>query len=396
MRKTLTFLLLILGLLGLLYEYALHPVTRNYCEGYLGTKRRKAPAALLELMQQPDFLSNYTTNPRYRWMHKQIAGDLGAFSCFSSACLDEEMHRFGSRENIVVRIKVKQGRVYVHKPSTHLMKTRRTMHRSVLWILNIVKDLSRAGLMPDVDFLVCTQDFLHATGFHDHAAPIMVYSKNVANPIERDAVMIPDFESLDFVIHEAAAVIDKHNNVGDFPNKRPLILFRGGGLDASGFRKKVSAYAVGKTFIDAAIIEPHTRHLSMNKDQQLAYKYNLSIDGATATWSRMIWMLATNTLLLKHDSPRMQWYYEAIRPYVHYVPVADEVEKLPELYHWLEANQDKAMNMVAKGMQFARESLNAEAFYGYYALLFQAYAQRQNQTISITHDDVAYDVWGIV
>lgn len=392
MKRTLTVLIaLSLALLWVGYEFVLHPVRKNAIEGYLGTKRRKAPDSLLNIMKAPAFREKYKKNPAFAWMHKQISKDLNNFSCFSSTCLDEETRRFGSQENIIVRVKTKAGRVYVHKPNAHLMKTRRKMHRSVLWVLNIVRDLSQCGLMPDVDFAVCSQDYLHDTGHHHHAAPLMVFSKNVANPIERDCVLIPDFESLDFVLHDWGAVVEPNQDVSAFAAKKPIILFRGGSLDASGFRKRVSAYAVGKTFIDAAIVTPETQHLSLNKSQQLGYKYNLSIDGATATWSRMIWMLATNTLLLKHDSPRMQWYYEAIRPYEHYVPVSDDLAKLPELFHWLDGHQDKVLAIVQNGMKFAHESLNAEAFYGYYYLLFQAYQAKQNQDVVITDDDVPYD-----
>lgn len=52
--------------------------------------------------------------------------------------------------------------------------------------------------------------------------------------------------------------------------------------------------------------------------EQLSYKYILSIDGNTACWDRVPWVLHSNSLLLKHESQHMCWYYPAMEDGKHF------------------------------------------------------------------------------
>jgi hypothetical protein len=59
-------------------------------------------------------------------------------------------------------------------------------------------------------------------------------------------------------------------------------------------------------------------------DSQTKNKFLISMDGNGATWSRMIKILYSNSVLLKYVSPRIQFYYNSLIPSVHYITIQDD------------------------------------------------------------------------
>jgi len=72
----------------------------------------------------------------------------------------------------------------------------------------------------------------------------------------------------------------------------------------------------------------------------IQYKYLISIDGFTSAWLRPNWIMASNSLLVKQESRRVEWFYHLLKPYVHYYPVANDLSNLLEVFEYLEAHQD--------------------------------------------------------
>ena len=65
-------------------------------------------------------------------------------------------------------------------------------------------------------------------------------------------------------------------------------------------------------------------------ESQLDNKFLISVDGNGATWSRVVKALISNSVLLKYDSPRTQFYYDSLVPWLHYIPITtdQDVEKI--------------------------------------------------------------------
>lgn len=67
----------------------------------------------------------------------------------------------------------------------------------------------------------------------------------------------------------------------------------------------------------------------------MKYKYLISIDGWTCAWVRPCWILASNCLLLKQESPKVEWFYYRLHPYRHYYPVANNLSDLLDVFSYL-------------------------------------------------------------
>ena len=58
--------------------------------------------------------------------------------------------------------------------------------------------------------------------------------------------------------------------------------------------------------------------------EQMRYRHILSIDGNGATCSRVAIALQSNSTLLKYDSDHELFYFKGLKPWVHYVPIAED------------------------------------------------------------------------
>jgi hypothetical protein len=63
-------------------------------------------------------------------------------------------------------------------------------------------------------------------------------------------------------------------------------------------------------------------------EKQSNYKFIISMDGNGAAWTRMVKSLYSNSALIKYHSDRVQFYYESLIPWLHYIPVSTDAEVL--------------------------------------------------------------------
>lgn len=70
----------------------------------------------------------------------------------------------------------------------------------------------------------------------------------------------------------------------------------------------------------------------------LKYKYLISADGWTASWLRVPWIMVSNSLLIKQESQKVEWFSWQMKPYVHYYPIANNISGLVEAVQYLEAH----------------------------------------------------------
>jgi hypothetical protein len=57
------------------------------------------------------------------------------------------------------------------------------------------------------------------------------------------------------------------------------------------------------------------------------YRHLISVDGNTAAWDRIPWIMASNSILWKQKSNHECWYYPLMKPNEHYI----EFDEFPEL-----------------------------------------------------------------
>jgi hypothetical protein len=82
------------------------------------------------------------------------------------------------------------------------------------------------------------------------------------------------------------------------------------------------------------------------------YRFLLDIDGNANSWS-FLEKLLMGSCVLKVESDWTQWYYDSLRAWVHYVPIAPDLSDLSEKVDWCLTNESACEVIAANGKRFA-------------------------------------------
>lgn len=140
-----------------------------------------------------------------------------------------------------------------------------------------------------------------------------------------------------------------------------------------------------------AMYEPYKRNLIelgmpektemsfVDISDHIRYKYLVSVDGWTASWLRVPWIMASNSLLIKQESRKIEWFTYLLKPYVHYYPIGNDISGLVEAVQYLEAHQDEALKIIKEANAFIEKNFTPEVMTDAICDLFRDYAKAQNQ-----------------
>ena len=114
----------------------------------------------------------------------------------------------------------------------------------------------------------------------------------------------------------------------------------------------------------------------MSPNFHLYYKYLISTDGLNCAWSRVEWILFSNSLLLKDQSTKEQWFYPFLKDKENCL-IFDPLkpESLVEIVEWLEANESDVLDMIEKGNELANDYLTPEAIEEYTVAAINKYTE---------------------
>ncbi len=84
-------------------------------------------------------------------------------------------------------------------------------------------------------------------------------------------------------------------------------------------------------------------------------KYALDVDGNSNAWSNLFTRLLMGCCVIKIKSPDgyRQWYYDDLRAWEHYVPVASDMLDLVEKVDWCRSHDSECGQIAARGQEFA-------------------------------------------
>lgn len=117
---------------------------------------------------------------------------------------------------------------------------------------------------------------------------------------------------------------------------------------------------------------------SLSYEEQVKYKYQMILDGIFTTFPGDRWRLLSNSVVFMHESERGHWYYEALIPWVHYVPIKSDMSDLLEKLEFVRHNEALAKRLASNAREFALNFLMTKqiAVYCYKALLKYASLQK--------------------
>jgi len=109
-----------------------------------------------------------------------------------------------------------------------------------------------------------------------------------------------------------------------------------------------------------------------------SFRYILQLGGVNFDSRRPFWVPFTGSVLfLQHGPFRSLWFRVALRPYVHYVPVSEDLSDLLQQLQWARSHQDRCRAMARRLRSFAeRHFVEPTALLHYVLRAVRAYAER--------------------
>ena len=103
-----------------------------------------------------------------------------------------------------------------------------------------------------------------------------------------------------------------------------------------------------------------------NKHEHIENKYILSVDGWTAAWGRVPWILCSNSVLVKHKATSVQWFYSEMKEGEHYIEIPENFE-INKFKEWALVNDDKAKKIAENASElyfelFSRQNIEDTVF----------------------------------
>ncbi len=320
------------------------------------------------------------------WMLKQIRKDLSAYSeGITKQKLDEGFSGKRIEDFSLIRFTIQEEHVTFAHDEKNLYS------RSFKELLACIQKLNQLVRLPNTDFIVSLED-----GFEGNPGigPCFVFAKraDVAS-----LILIPDINAL-VGYNRLRKMIPKGSERHPWEKKIARSFWRGsstGGYSTlSNWEHLTRAKLVLLSLshpeeIDARFnsivqCEPEVPILmkakgmvssNVNRIDHLKYKYLVDVDGNSCSCERYFWLLLSNSLILKQMTPNIQWYYGALEPYKHYVPVKEDLSDLLEKIEWAKTHDLEARIIAEEATHFVEEHLSPEDVALYFYLLLKEYSK---------------------
>lgn len=208
---------------------------------------------------------------------------------------------------------------------------------------------------------------------------------------EQSVVLIPDYMFLEShgheTLHRWAAL-----NWQDWSARSDTILWRGAAHPRRGSgrisspemspdnlipRVQLCLLAKGISGTDMKIVVAQWRFSDLDRDRLVqagimdehlpveawaGHKFAIDIDGRTNSFGTMLCRLILGCCVLKVGSAKdwSQWYYDSVKPWVHFIPILSDMSDLAEKIAWCREHDQECQRIAAEGRAFAN-SLDGEA-----------------------------------
>ncbi len=325
------------------------------------------------------------------WMIDQIREDLAPFEAekIKRSLIYATMQKMPPHEGFL-HIKIQKGTVSSSSEEYFPVSDQiRARH-----IQRFFHSLAKKYRLPDVELLICVKD-----AYDDQIpipVPVCVFAKKTSSTRK---VLIPDFEALTSKVNKRLSLYTKAAQEHPWSSKKATIFWRG--ATSGGIYEKDNYLQFPRVklvflsqehpdWLDAAFTvlcqsSPVVLETILQKSRPLspyvsipdhfAFKYLIDIDGNSCTYERCRWILVSNSTLLKPFSHNIQWYYKALQPGVHYVPLKEDLSDLETTYAWLKDHDGEAKKIADAGHDLGLAIFSQEAIQKYCATLLYEYSK---------------------
>ncbi len=343
------------------------------------------------------------------WSQSQIAND---FKEFKDKKIKKENigHTYSEIQNILYKndmlghYRILDNKLYKYvDDKSNFIEKDNDLEKALKTLLVVQK-------MPDVDFLLTIVDGVGEPYFpkncffikdENKQVPILGQAK-LEDVYDKYIVLIPDQFSLAKSWSELIDEIRFLNKTIKFEDKVEKAFWRGGLTDRGmpdecfpfeGYKlcPRFKICKCDPQYIDAGLVLPLlTKHSEKifkqenvikpraSKKKQLLYKYLPVMDGHMCTSPGYQYRLLSNSVVMKQESNQVQWFYKALNPFEHYIPINNDMSDICEKIKWARANDDKVKSIIKNAQEFALNNLLFEDNYLYLFMVLDNYAKLQD------------------
>jgi hypothetical protein len=117
-------------------------------------------------------------------------------------------------------------------------------------------------------------------------------------------------------------------------------------LDIKFNFNKFQCHGLFDVFNDLGISPMDYATFPVAYDSHLKYKYLISIDGNGAAWLRVPWIMHSNSMLIKQESTKVQWFYGGLKPNHHYWPIEKDLGDTVQALNQIREDQEKVQEII--------------------------------------------------
>jgi len=299
-------------------------------------------------------------------------------------CLSDQIP-FGQ---YMVRIQIINGKVFSNA-TTHV-------HQRAVKLLERVADIYP---VPDVDVICYPADQL----WDDRDLRAPVFASALRKNGSPCVIHMPIHLSIQFEDIFVPRTLHLNEQL-PWENKIAKIFWRGQCNDGgNGYSKpkKWTKYRRGKLcswsneypdLIDAAfssyqnyqvapeIQDQFFEYFTLNRatwEEYQNHKYLIDLDGCVAAVPGCAWKLLSNSALFKHESKFRLPFYKILKPWVHYIPLNEDLSDLFEKLEWALEHDEEVRTIAENGHKLAFENIMPEHIYLYCYKALCKYASLQ-------------------
>ncbi|MFZ0565623.1 MAG: glycosyl transferase family 90, partial [Chlamydiales bacterium] len=119
-------------------------------------------------------------------------------------------------------------------------------------------------------------------------------------------------------------------------------------------------------------LEPFRKD-KMPMEEIFFHRYQMWIDGNATSYSKSGWRLYTGSTVFKEDSDYVQWYFQDLRPWVHYIPIDKGLNNLVERLIEVQENETLGQEVASNGRAFAISHISSSSIREYMMALIREY-----------------------
>jgi hypothetical protein len=367
---------------------------------FIKPNRTRLVETFLRSFPKKEFYSKLKSSSP-KWMDDQIKEDFKDFykNSITMYSIDRTFEKINksapSQKKAFIRYRIIDNKLYRYFPkNSELTKKEPSFEKAVKTLCKLVK-------LPDLDFIYSDMDGtpesymkkdFYIVENQKNQSPIFSRCKVLNNPF---IVLIPDYYSVNTAWKkEYIKILDDMKNYS-WTDKTNLAFWRGGshdgGYNLTNYKTKprVIISMLSKKYpnlIDAGINE--TLYMQFKEilkkenlikpmatiEEHLKYKYLPVLDGYVSTYPGYQWRLLSNCVCFKQKSNAVQWFYLALRPYEHYIPIENDMSDLLEKINWAQKNDETCKKIAKNATDFVLNNLLLEDVYIYLNKVLNSYA----------------------